>query len=52
MTISRTVRVGGAAFVAGFFTALVAAIVVAKRKNNAGHGLTPVAGEFDDMLGV
>ena len=52
MTISRTVRVGGAAFVAGFFTALVAAIVVSKRKSSSLHGVTPVAGEFEDMLGV
>jgi len=52
MTISRTVRVGGAAFVAGFFTALVAAIVVANRKNNGVRSVTPVAGDFEDMLGV
>ncbi|HTR99664.1 MAG TPA: hypothetical protein VML00_07935 [Bacteroidota bacterium] len=52
MTISRTVRVGGAAFVAGFVTALVAAIVVSKRKSSALRDVTPVAGDFEDMLGV
>jgi len=52
MTISRTVRVGGAAFVAGFVTALVAAIVVSKRKTDSLRAVTPAAGEFEDMLGV
>jgi len=52
MTISRTVRLGGAAFVAGFVTALVAAMVVSKHKQNSLRAVTPVAGDFEDMLGV
>jgi hypothetical protein len=52
MKISRTVQVGGAAFFAGFMTALVAAIVVNKRRNNAARGAAAVSAELEDMLGI
>ena len=52
MKISRTVRVGGAAFFAGFVTAMVAAIVVSKRKKDSLREFRPESGEFEDMLGV
>jgi hypothetical protein len=52
MKISRTVRVGGAAFFAGFVTAVVAAIVVTNRKNNSVKRDDAVSGELEDMLGI
>ncbi len=52
MKISRTVQVGGAAFFAGFVTALVAAIVVSKRKGNSLRGADAISGELEDMLGI
>jgi len=52
MKISRTVQLGGAAFFAGFVTALVAAMVVTKRKNSPGTGAGDVSGELEDMLGI
>jgi hypothetical protein len=52
MKISRTVQVGGAAFVAGFVTALVAAIVVAKKKSSSPEKADGVSAELEDMLGI
>jgi hypothetical protein len=52
MKISRTVQVGGAAFFAGFVTALVAAMVVTKRKDNSRSSADDVSGELQDMLGI
>jgi hypothetical protein len=52
MKISRTVQVGGAAFFAGFVTALVAAMVVTKRKNNPRSRADGISGELQDMLGI
>ncbi len=52
MKISRTVQVGGAAFVAGFVTALVAAMVVTKRKNSPRSAEDGISGELQDMLGI
>jgi len=52
MKISRTVQVGGAAFVAGFVTALVAAIVVANKKNAFPSQGVGVSAELEEMLGI
>ena len=52
MKISTTVRVGSAAFFAGFVTALVAAIVVSKRKHGSPRGADASNGELEDMLGI
>ena len=52
MKISRRVQVGGAVFFAGFVTALVAAIMVSKRKDGARRRAEGVSKELEDMLGI
>jgi hypothetical protein len=52
MKVSRTVKVSGAAFFAGFVTALVAAIVVSKGRKNSLRGARVISGELEDMLGI
>jgi hypothetical protein len=52
MTLTRTVQVGGAAFFAGFVTALLAAIVVSRGRKNSLKGSDGVSGELEDMLGI
>ena len=52
MKISSTAKLGGAAFFAGFVTALVAAIVVTKRRHTSPGGADDVSDELQDMLGI